>query len=316
MKTEEIWKDKAQKFLHRAKYSEGDIRRRTDKVKSDEARAIYQAFGKLDRNTKMVSAIFQRDRRTISSILARAEAERVVNEYRRLGERNQESEQMRLLAEFISEWKAELPLPLNYLSNEDLSIGQVPNPSGGSIIWEYSTGAPVVRRFETEDKSEFELIRKNMPHSKLWQRFRDYKLLCGRIIEECSILMRDMRLQSEKETGLNIAETGELGLDQYFAWTIYADALNIFNENWSANKYYCVGERGDICQLRWGDYTLAIMKQSDRAAVESAHQQLKVKYREGSEVKRILELSVELHKEKQVVRAELDAILQALAKRL
>ena len=148
MNDEKEWREKARKFVGRAIYTIGEPRRRNDKVKKDEGKAIYKAFGDLDGNTKKVAWIFKRNRRTISSVLARAEAERVVNEYKRLGERNQESEQMRLLAEFISEWKSELPLPLNYLRNEDLSIGQVPNPSGGSIIWEYSTGAPVVRRFE------------------------------------------------------------------------------------------------------------------------------------------------------------------------
>jgi len=316
MNTEKKWERKARRFLDRAKHRGGEIRRRTDRVKADEERAILGAFSDLDGNTKMVASIFQRDRRTISLALAKVEAERVADEYNRLEKSKQESEQLKRLSEFISEWKSELPLSLNYLSNEDLSIGQVPNPSGGSIIWDYSPGGPVVRRFEIETTMEFKLMRKNMPHSKVWQHFKDHKRLCGRIIEACSILARDIRIQSEKETGFNIAETGELGLDKYFAWTIYADALNIFNENWSASVYYCPSKRDDICQLCWGDYTLAFVKQSDRTAVETAHLKLRAEYSDSSEVRHILQLMAELYKKEQVVRAELDTILQALAKRL
>jgi hypothetical protein len=218
------WKRKAQRFIARATYSLGELEKRTDKVSRSEAKAIAQACSDFGGRIKPVAAIFERDRRTVSSVLAKTELHIAIMAYKRLREGQQESEQLRHLAEFLSQWRSELPLPLNYLGNEDLSKGTAPKGdtiwTGITIMWNYSPGGPVVRRFWVEDAAKFRLMQKYMPHSEVWGSFSDCKQLGGKIITACSALARDIRERSEKQTGLQIVDTGKLGLDRFFAWTI------------------------------------------------------------------------------------------------
>lgn len=177
-------------------------------------------------------------------------------------------------------------------------------------MWDYAPNKPIIRKFQVEDTDQYRLILNNMPHLKLWKHFDYYKQLCGRIIESCSALMRDIRACSEKETTLQTVSTGQLGLEQYFAWTIYADAPNIFTEDWRGQTYSCEVGRDNFYQLQWGDYTLAIINLDERDRVEAVHQHLRDKYRECATVKCILELQAELRQEESILHKQFDAIIK------
>lgn len=197
--TEKTLKNKASKFIKRATYSLGEWRKRTDRVRPSETKAIAQAYRELGGRIKPVAMIFKRDPRTISSALAKAELDSVIAGWKQLSESQRNSERLEDLAEFLSQWKYELPLPLNCLDNEDLSKKGAAAPLGGTIRWDYYPSGTVIRRFSIEDSSKFKLMKKHTLHYKLWRHFDDYKHLNGNIIAACSALAEDIRQRSERD---------------------------------------------------------------------------------------------------------------------
>ncbi len=314
----ENWRKKAEKYKARARRSEyGSLRRRTDRVKKSERNAIIRARKASDASLSEMAEAFGRDPRTIASVVASAESDAVFESYIRLSLERQELERLGQLAEFLSRWKSELPLPLNYLCNKELLDGGVGVPSGASgeylILWDLSDDGNVVRRFNVENAPELQLMREQMRHSELWGQFSACKRIGGTIIKACSVLARDIWEYVVRETGQEIAAAGESGIDQSFCWTIYAHALKLFTKDWHANTYKRQSYKEDLLQLRWGDNTLAIAPVDVINAVESAHRRLRNKYEEDQQVKRILELKEEHSRIEDVLRRIIDTTLRALS---
>jgi hypothetical protein len=312
------WRKRAEKYKARARYGDyGALRRRTDRVKKPERDAIIRARKVSGANLSEIAKEFERDPRTIASVVASAESNAAVESYIRLSMKRQESERLDQLAEFLSRWKSELPLPLNYLFNKELPDGGVGVPSDTtgeySILWDPAEDGTVVRRFNIESTSEFQLIRAQMRHSELWEHFFACKGIGGAIIQACSILARDIWACSARETDQEIGAAGEPGINQSFCWTIYAHALKLFTQDWQTNVYKRQTHKEDLLQLIWGDNVLAIINLDAIDKIESVHRLLRNKFGEDQQVKRILGLNEELGRKEDILCQIVDTILQRLA---
>lgn len=227
----------------------------------------------------------------------------------------------RELQYFLSDWESELSLPLNYLDNADLSRGKkgVPHAITGLVIkWEVSADGEIVRRFSVEERDEFKEIQQIMPcYGRLWTNFKECQKLGGVIIKACNQLGIDIRKQSEIRAGFKIVSSFECapkkwGLDRFFAWTVYADALGIFTEKWLERSYSFDDRGDDLCEIRWGDSRLAIVKPDAKDAVVDAHCKLRATYKESPMVKEILQWKLLLDAAETQVREELERIQQVV----
>lgn len=225
------------------------------------------------------------------------------------------------LYNFLSDWESELPLPLNYLDSSDLSQGEKGVPHaiiGLAIKWEVGAKGEVIRRYLAEERDEFKEIQKTMQrHGKLWNNFKDCRALGGMIITVCNQLAIEIRRQSEIRTGFKVIPSFEgllkkKGLDRLFVWTIYADALGIFSEEWLERGYRFDDRGDDSCEIRWGDDRLAIVQRDVKDAVVNAHFKLRATYKESPKVKEILQSKRLLDAAETQVRKELERIQQLL----
>ena len=205
---------------------------------------------------------------------------------------------LRQLDDFLSDWESELSLQLNYLDDVDLSQVEkgVPHEIMGLMIrWEFSVDKKVIRKFSIEDREEFKEIQQAIPHyGRLWTNFRDCKRFGGMIIEECNQLATEIREQSEIRTGYKTLsslgnELKKLGLDRFFAWTVYADILDIFEEKWLEQNYNVKDMGDDSYEISWGDSRLAIVKNNAKDYVIDTHRKLRATYKELPLVRRILQ---------------------------
>ena len=231
----------------------------------------------------------------------------------------------RELHNFLSDWESELSLPLNYLDNAGLSRGEkgVPHAITGLMIkWEVSADGEIVRRFSVEERDEFKEIQKTMPcYGRLWANFKDCQKLGGMIIKACNQLAIDIREQSEIRAGFNIVSSftyapKKCGLDRFFAWTVYADTLGIFTEEWPERSYRFDDRGDDLYEIRWGDSRLAIVKPDAKDAVIDAHCKLRATYKESQMVKEILKWKQLLDAAETQVREELKCIQQLVVPKI
>jgi len=231
----------------------------------------------------------------------------------------------RELHDFLGDWESELSLPLNYLNDADLSQGEkgVPHAITGLMIkWEVSADGEIVRRFLVEERDEFKEIQQTMPcYGRLWTNFKDCQKLGGVIIKVCNQLAIDIRKQSEIRTGFKVVSSFECapkkwGLDRYFVWTVYADALGIFTEKWLEESYRFNDMGSDSCQILWGDSHLAIVKPDAKDAVVDAHCKLRATYKKSPIVKGILQQKRLLDAAETRVREELERIQQLVGSKM
>ncbi len=310
------WQEKAKRFKKRATRGVTQ-RKRTDKIRADEAKAIRRAYGDLKGNVKIIAQTFGRDRRTVKAVVQEFDLDDILADYRRSKDDN---EALSKLGLFISEWEAGLPLTLNRLDNADLSNGKTGVPgdfqSGITIMWEASRAGEIVRVFSVEERHEFKILRKRAPHAKVWVSFDACKKLGGAIISACSALIVDIRKQSEDRTGLRMAlnesQLEKPILGPYFARTVYVYALRIVTENWEEKAYRFDNTGKELCEIHWGHYRLAVVKWDAKDRVVCAHQDLQVDSKGSEAVKKILCLQQKLSLEEDRLREELKAIKSRL----
>lgn len=157
-----------------------------------------------------------------------------------------------------------------------------------------------------------------MPHNrKLWRPFNECKQLGGVIIRACSELIVDIRKQSELRTGLEIetpdVRLGGPRLEPIFAWTVYADALGIYTEEWPKDRYRFSGTGTDSCEIHWRDCLLSNTRWDTKDSLVCAHRELRARYNGSAAVNGILKLKQQLESAETRLRKELEAIQQSLS---
>jgi len=222
----------------------------------------------------------------------------------------------------IDDWESDIGLPLKFLDIEDLSSGIAGLDIGRetTLLWEFSRDNRIERRFGIEDKSDFMNLQKSLSNDvKLWGTFQECKQLGGSLIKECSNLINDIRKQSESTTGLKYMPQNQSGpdnprLDRFFAWTIYADALNVLPEEHPDRTYRCINVSKDLGQISWGNFTqLAIVRPDMTDAIVQEHSKFRSRYRKSKTVMEILKLNSQYDEAEFRLRKEFGIVRQCLA---
>jgi len=220
----------------------------------------------------------------------------------------------------INDWEAEIILPLGYLDIEDVSDRKtgVNIDREITLIWEIMVDGSIERRFWIEDNSEFINLQKSIPgYLKLWAAFEECKRLGGLLINQCSKLIIEIRNQSEIKTRLMFAiqdhsRPDKIRLDRFFAWTIYADALNVLPDQHTDKPYRWVDMGLDAGQIYWGDFPLAIVKHTAKDIIAHDHEYLRAFYKNSTQTKAILEVKDQLNDVETRLRKELEIIGRCL----
>ena len=220
----------------------------------------------------------------------------------------------------INDWEAEITLPLGYLDIEDVSDRKtgVNIDREITLIWEIMVDGRIERRFWIEDNSEFFNLQKAIPgYLKLWAAFEECKRLGGLLINQCSKLIIEIRNQSEIKTRLMFAiqdhsRPDKIRLDRFFAWTIYADALNVLPDQHTDKPYRWVDMGLDAGQIYCGDFPLAIVKHTAKDIIAHDHEYLRAFYKNSTQTKAILEVKDQLNDVETRLRKELEIIGRCL----
>jgi hypothetical protein len=189
------------------------------------------------------------------------------------------------------------------------------------MTWEITKNGGIERRFSIENSDDFNNLKRCIPQAqKLWILFNECKRLGGVLINQCSDLINDIRNQSEVKTRLafgfqDYSQPDKVRLDRFFAWSVYADALNIL-PNPDLDRTYHFERIGlDTAEIYWGDLGLAVVKFSETNKIIRAHKQLKALNKKSSQTKKIIDVKqllndaeIRLIKELKLIRQHIIAV--------
>jgi len=112
--------------------------------------------------------------------------------------------------------------PLSYLPTLDLSVQSDTYNSEHTINWTSGEdGLPIIK-LPVEDEGNFICLKQHTEGSEFWQHLPEWKQLGGLYINQRSILLRNIREDIQKDTGLLIeVREPKRGVLEGFSWVIF-----------------------------------------------------------------------------------------------
>ena len=206
----------AAKFRARAKRSEVDDKRH-DRIKPDEAMAMYRAKRELSWTVETIVSVFERDKRAVTPALKageQAESRAHLEELLKPAKEQAMLKHQEDLCQTVERWKSELSL--------SWSLRQ-PLIDWFSPITDDSTAKSTLA---VERETLFDCLKEHLAGSPVWEQFGNWKELAAQHRRDCLDFATKIRQDAEKNTGLQIVRWGRRGVSDSFPEAVYTDAVD------------------------------------------------------------------------------------------
>lgn len=206
----------AAKFQAKAKRSAVEDKRH-DRIKEDEARAMYRAKRELRWAVRTIASVFERDKRAVTAALTaveQAESRARLKELLKPAKEQAMLKHQEDLCQTVERWRSDLSL--------SWSLRQ-PLIDWSSPITDDSTAKSTLA---VETETLFDCLKEHLAGSPVWEQFGNWKEAAAEHRRRCLAFATKIGQDVEESTALRIVRWGEVGISDGFPETIYTDAVD------------------------------------------------------------------------------------------